>query len=61
MQKPWIVEKLVAVEEFANSLEKFAVRVLKANDTVTHLHCIESFFLTACHFLAHGGKVSAKF
>lgn len=25
MQKPWIVEKVVAVEEFANSKEKFAV------------------------------------
>jgi len=52
--KPAIGETLHAEQELDNAVDKFAVKVVKNNETVSHLPCEYSRILW--YFFAHGGK-----
>jgi len=52
--KPAIGETLHAEQELDNAVDKFAVTVVKNNETVGHLPCEYSQILW--HFIASGGK-----
>jgi len=52
--KPAIGELLHAQQELDNAVDKFAVKVVKNNETVDHLLCEYSRILT--YLIARGGK-----
>jgi len=52
--KPAIGETLHAEQELDNAVDKFAVKVVKNNETVGHLPCEYSRILW--YFIARGGK-----
>jgi len=52
--KPAIAETLHAEQELDNAVDKFAVKVVKNNETVGHLPCEYSRILG--YFIARGGK-----
>ena len=58
--KPLIREKLVAIREFNNSMDKHAVKVVKGDETVGHLHC--KFTRIVWYFLARtcSGEISVE-
>ena len=53
-----IGEKLVAKREFNSPMDKYAVKVVKGNETVSHLP--RKFSRIARYFLARGGEISVK-
>ena len=57
--KPSIGEKLVAKREFNNPMDKHAVKVVKGNETVSHLP--SEFSRIAWYFLAHNGGISGLY
>ena len=56
--KPLIGEKLVAKQEFDNSLNKYAMKVVRGIETVGHLPC--EFSRIAWYFLARSGEISVE-
>lgn len=57
--KPAAGEKRHAEQEFNNPMDKFAVKVIKNNETVGHLPCEYSQVLS-WHFLSRDGKKCVK-
>ena len=55
LRKPLIGEKLVAKREFNNPMDKHAMKVVKGDETVSHLPC--TFSWIAWYFLACGGEI----
>ncbi len=56
--RPSIGEKLVATREFNNRMDKYAVQVVKGNETVGHLP--REFSRIAWYFLARGGAIEVE-
>ena len=56
--KPSIGEKLVAKREFNNPMDKHAVKVVKDDETVSHLP--REFSRIAWYFLACSGEISVE-
>ena len=56
--KPAAGEKLHAEQEFDNLMDKFAVKVLKNNETVGHLP--REYLRISWYFLARGGKIRVE-
>ena len=54
----FLQEKLVARREFDNHFDKFAVKVLKGEETVGHLP--REYSRIAWYFLACGGSISVE-
>ena len=55
---PSVGEKLVAKREFNNTMGKQAVKVVKSDETVSHLPC--KFSRIVWYFLARSGEISAE-
>ena len=58
--KPSIGEKLVAKQEFNNTMDKHAVKVVKHNETVSHFPSKFSQIVWYMYFLAHSGEISVE-
>ena len=56
--KPSVGEKLVAKREFNNTMDKHAVKVVKGDETVSHLPC--KFSRIVCYFLARSGEIGVE-
>ena len=56
--KPSIEEKLVAKQELNNPMDKHAMKVVKGNETVSHLP--HKFSQISRYFLACSGEISVE-
>ena len=56
--KPSVGEKLVAKQEFNNTMDKHAVKEVKGDEMVSHLP--RKFSRILWYFLAHSGEISVE-